>query len=397
VRVIEELIRSKKGFSKLIVKPCGEIKGKVSISGAKNSALPLLAGSLLTEELVLDNFPFLLDTLFALKILELLGKEVKIYPSSKRVVIKGNISSYRVPYEFSSLFRGSVLFLGGLLGAIGKAEVAHPGGCSIGSRPVDQHLKFFESLGAKVSIEEGYIKVKFPEGASSKKFKFDLITVTGTENALLSLAFLPGEYILENVALEPEVFDLISFLKKLGIEIEHNNRNFKVFVPPKGSLKRKVTHRVIPDRIEAGTFAVIGALLGNPLRIENVEISHLGSILEKLTLTGAKIKVFDNTLEVYRVNDRPFPLEIETEPYPGFPTTKNTLLAKEYFEGNFSPISEKDYIDILVWSIKNLPENISIQRMTAGIDTLLAPKWCKYKNEQMSHIIKALKANGVKV
>jgi UDP-N-acetylglucosamine 1-carboxyvinyltransferase len=320
VSVIEELIRSKKGFSKLIVKPCVEIKGKISISGAKNSALPLLAASLLTKELILDNFPFLLDTLFALKILEILGKEVEIYPTLKKVVIRGDISSYRVPYELSSLFRGSVLFLGGLLGTIGKAEVAHPGGCSIGSRPIDQHLKFFENLGGRVLIEGGYIKVNLPERAKNRKFKFDIVTVTGTENALLALTFLPGEYILENVALEPEVLDLISFLKKLGIGITQIGRTFKVFVPPKGRLRTKSTHKVIPDRIEAGTFAVIGALLGNPLRIENVEPEHLRNVLEKLTLAGAKINFFENSLEVYRIEDRPLSLEIETEPYPGFPT-----------------------------------------------------------------------------
>jgi len=320
VGFLDRLIETKKGFSKLVVKPCKEIRGKVSISGAKNSALPLLVASLLTEELVLENFPFLLDTLFGLKILELLGKEVEIFPSSKRVVIRGDISSYRVPYELSSLFRGSVLFLGGLLGAIGRAEVAHPGGCAIGSRPVDQHLKFFQTLGGDITVERGYIKVKLPKRVKENRFKFGVVTVTGTENALLSLAFLPGEYILENVALEPEVFDLVSLLRELGIRIEHQNRTFKISVPPREGLKRKLTHRVIPDRIEAGTFAVIGALLGNPLKVENVEPSHLGVILNLLTEAGADIRVNKNILEVYRVGDRPLPLEIETEPYPGFPT-----------------------------------------------------------------------------
>ena len=304
-------------FKYLKVRPCKEIKGSVSVSGAKNSALPLLAASLLTEEVELNNFPILLDTLYALKILQALGKEIALSGNSVR--IEGKISSVKVPFELSSLFRGSILFLGGLLGATGKAEVTYPGGCSIGSRPIDQHLKFLETLGADISVESGYIKVKLPSEPAVREFTFDVITVTGTENALLTLARFKGEFELHNVALEPEVIDLIEFLKKLGVEIIFKGRSIRLYVPPNGLKKGKVLHKVIPDRIEAGTFLVIGALLGNPLKVKNLEPNHLEAVISKLKEVGVKLKIQKDSVEVYRKE----PLKaitLETAPYPGFPT-----------------------------------------------------------------------------
>ncbi len=303
-----------------MVKPCGEVKGEVTVSGAKNSALPLLASALLVEELILENFPLLLDTLYALKILKTLGKEVELNPTLKRVRIYGEIKRVKVPYELSSRFRGSILFLGGLLGAKGEAVISHPGGCAIGARPIDQHLKFLSHLGANLTIEGGYINASLPKGVRNSQFAFDLVTVTGTENALLTLAGLEGEFTLDNVALEPEVFDLIDFLRKLGLQIQTYGRTLKISVPPKGRLKRRVTHRVIPDRIEAGTFLVLGALLGNPLKVSGLNTDHLGVLFEKLKEAGVSLKILSPTeVEVFRALP-PKGLFIETAPYPGFPT-----------------------------------------------------------------------------
>ena len=320
MEVLDKFVNSYRGFRRLLVKPCKGISGEVSISGAKNSALPLLAASLLVEDLTLENFPFLLDTLYALKILKFLGKEIEIYPDQKRVRIYGDITSTRVPLELASLFRGSILFLGGLLGSVGQASVAPPGGCPIGSRPIDQHLKFAEYLGATIDSEEGYILVDLRTRAKRGDFTFDLITVTGTENALLALAGIEGEHTLRNVALEPEVLDLVNFLRKVGLEIETYGRTMKVKVPPKGNLKKKVSYRVIPDRIEAGTFLVLGGLLGEPLRVKNLNVDHLGAVIEKLIQIGVKVNILSpSEVEVFRAETLRG-VEIETAPYPGFPT-----------------------------------------------------------------------------
>ncbi|NPB05838.1 MAG: UDP-N-acetylglucosamine 1-carboxyvinyltransferase [Aquificae bacterium] len=300
------------------VRRCDGLKGEVRVSGAKNAALPLLAASLLVERFELENFPVLLDTLYALRILELLGREVELLPG--RVSVKGGISSVRIPYEISSLFRGSLLFLGGLLGAVGRAEVAHPGGCAIGSRPIDQHLKFLSHIGAEVELEGGFVKVKLPPEPKARAFTFDLITVTGTENALLTLAGLRGEFELHNAALEPEVLDLVEFLKKLGLEVEVKGRSFLVRSPGRENLKREVSHRTIPDRIEAGTFLVAGALLGEPLTVKGLEVSHLGAVLEKLREAGAEPEVLSPSEVRIRRVERPRALEVQTAPYPGFPT-----------------------------------------------------------------------------
>ena len=317
---LDELLERLRSRRRLLVKGCSYLKGTVEISGAKNSALPLLAASLLVEELTLENFPVLLDTLYALKILEKLGKNIELDLNRKRVRLYGNIQSTKVPYELSSLFRGSILFLGGLLGSAGKATVSYPGGCAIGSRPVDQHLKFLTRIGANLEIEKGYISVNLPSRPKAGLFSFDLITVTGTENALLTLSGMEGEYRLLNVALEPEVLDLVNFLREIGVKIETEGRVFKVSVPPKGSLKRRVTYRVIPDRIEAGTFLVIGALLGEPLRVVNLNVEHLGSVIEKLVQSGVTLKVvLPSEVEVCRAETLKG-LYIETAPYPGFPT-----------------------------------------------------------------------------
>ncbi len=316
MRFTDFLIKEWLNFYRLRVKRCPAIKGKVRVSGSKNAALPLLAASLLTESLELKNFPLLLDTLYALKILEFLGKRVEIEESTVRV--EGNVTSFRVPYEIASLFRGSILFLGGLLGALGRAEVAHPGGCAIGARPIDQHLKFLKNLGCQFEVVEGYIRVELPKEVKSRSYTFDVITVTGTENALLTLAGLEGEFELHNVAIEPEVLDLVEFLKGLGMEIELEGRSIRIYNPR--SFKERATHGVIPDRIEAGTFLVIGALLGEPLRVEGLNVKHLGAVLEKLKESGAKVEVKDDTTVEVRRGERPKALNIETAPYPGFPT-----------------------------------------------------------------------------
>jgi UDP-N-acetylglucosamine 1-carboxyvinyltransferase len=319
VETLESLIRRMNSYRRMYIKHCESVKGSIFISGAKNSALPLLAASLLTEELTLENFPFLLDTFYGLEILKRLGKDIEVDCRTHKVKVSGSVKDIKVPFEISSLFRGSVLFLGGLLGSSGRAKVSYPGGCAIGSRPIDQHLKFLEHIGASLEVEGGYIKAVLPKKPKNRNFTFDLITVTGTENALLTLAGIEGEFTLENVALEPEVEDLVNFLRKLGVHIETEGRTLNISSPGRGNLKKKLTYKVIPDRIEAGTYLVLGALLGEPLEVKDLEPNHLGVVIQKLTEAGAKLEVHGNSVKIWRAESLK-PLHIETAPYPGFPT-----------------------------------------------------------------------------
>jgi UDP-N-acetylglucosamine 1-carboxyvinyltransferase len=320
VQELEKLITQLRKFTTLRVSNCREIVGEVSISGAKNSALPLLAASLLVEELILENFPILLDTLYGLKILQNLGKEIVLFPKSNKVIIRGKLKENKVNNHLASLFRGSILFLGGLLGSVGKAQIAQPGGCPIGKRPIDLHLKFLQSVGCQIEQVGAFITVKLPKKPKRREFSFEKITVTGTENALLTLTALEGEFILKNVALEPEVLDLVSFLRKLGIRIETSGRTFKIFVPSKGKLKTKEVHRIIPDRIEAGTFLVLGALLGEPLKVKNLNVNHLGAVIEKLQETGVNLKIVSPSEVIVYKSSLTGNNYLETQPYPGFPT-----------------------------------------------------------------------------
>jgi len=280
----------------------------------------------------------------------------------------------------ASLFRGSILFLGGLLGAVGKAIVPPPGGCPIGSRPIDQHLKFVEHLGADVDFENGYISVKLRARAKRGDFSFDLITVTGTENALLTLAGIEGEHILRNVALEPEVLDLVNFLREVGINVETYGRTMKIGVPPKGKLKSRLTYRVIPDRIEAGTFLVLGGLSGEPLRVKNLNVDNLGAVIEKLTQSGVRVNILSpSEVEVFRAETLRG-IDIKTAPYPGFPTDMqaqfmamlsvaegDSVIVERIFENRFKHAFE----------LQKMGANIAVKGNTAlvrGVESLKGAK-----------------------
>jgi UDP-N-acetylglucosamine 1-carboxyvinyltransferase len=320
---IEALIKRTKNFH-LKIYPCKKIKGKtVEISGSKNASLPLIASTLLfSNEIRLRNFPFLLDTFYALEIARSLGKRITIDREKKEVRISGKIHNWIIPSTYASLFRGSILFLGGVLSAKGKVIAVQPGGCPIGKRPIDIHLDFLKALGGKIEIRENFIKVSLPDKTALKNYRFKLITVTGTENALLLLSRYKGEFLLENIALEPEIFDLLNFLQKYGYDyILYPNRKLLFISRGRGkNVFTVVEHNIIPDRIEAGTFLVLGNLLGNPLIIKNLNVEHLTKVISLLKQSGAKIKIRNkNTVEIYSTkNIRP--LNIKTEPYPGFPT-----------------------------------------------------------------------------
>jgi len=292
------------------------LKGEVTISGAKNAVLPAIAACLLTKEKVhLSNVPMVKDVETILTLLQELGAEYQLKKKSLEIEIK-NITSARAPYKLVRAMRASILVLGPLLARKGKAIVALPGGCAIGTRPVDLHINGLQKL-ANITIEHGYIvaEAKKLKGA---EIEFDKKTVTGTENLVMAACLAKGETVLKNCALEPEVSSLCELLVKMGARIDGLGEET---IRIKGVEELSgAHHRIIPDRIEAGTFMVASALTRGDLILKEVESAHLESIIDKLTISGAKVeKISRNSLRVIG-SEEIKPQDIITAPYPGFPT-----------------------------------------------------------------------------
>ncbi len=305
-------------LEKFVIKGGKRLKGRVRISGAKNSALPLLAASILSDEgLILENVPDVADVRTMLKALELLGVKHSFDRDKNRIEIdSSSVKPVEIPYDIIRRMRASVLLMGPLLARFKKAYVYTPGGCAIGARPIDLHIEAFKKLGADYRVKEGYSILK------TRKLKgnfiyFDRVTVTGTENVVMASVFADGETIIENAAIEPEVVDLCHCLVKMGAKIEGiGTKNLKI----QGVKKlEKVNHKVIPDRIEAGTFVIAAAVTNGKVEIENVNPSHLDSFLSKVKDAGVSLEVSENKILV-EGGAVIKPVDIETSPYPGFPT-----------------------------------------------------------------------------
>ncbi|MCS6875945.1 MAG: UDP-N-acetylglucosamine 1-carboxyvinyltransferase [Aquificaceae bacterium] len=292
------------------------LKGRVKVSGSKNASLPIIMASLLPREVsIIENVPDLLDTLTAFELIKSLGASVD-FQNGVATIDARYLRDYKAPDEMVRRMRASVLVMGPLLAKFGKAVVSMPGGCSIGVRSIDQHLKVFEKGGANIEVKHGYIHLQVDK-IKPVEHTFEVITVTGTENALMFLSGCERRSLLRNIALEPEVMDLVDVLKKMGVEIEIEDRTAVI----RGSSELKsFKHTVIPDRIEAGTLMVAGFLTGGEVVLENTRVEHLGSVIEKLREAGAQVELLSlNSLRVKRDGDIK-PLVISTAEYPGFPT-----------------------------------------------------------------------------
>jgi UDP-N-acetylglucosamine 1-carboxyvinyltransferase len=325
------------------------LEGKVRVSGSKNATLPILFATILTkEECLIEDAPQLSDVENARQLLETLGARTYRKNSSIKVD-PSEISRFNTPEDVVRKMRASILAMGPLLGRFSKAKVSLPGGCSIGSRPIDQHLKFFERAGARVKVKGGFVHLKV-ERKKPVDFTFDLITVTGTENALLYLSSVEGRSVLRNIALEPEVMDLIHVLKKMGADISIEGREAVILGNPE---LRGFHHRVIPDRIEAGTLMVACAATGGEILLENVVEAHLGAVLQKLREYGTSVEEVSPGITRVIQKGGGVPLDIETSEYPGFPTDMQaqfcTLLSvtsgrsrvvENIFENRFQHVSE---------------------------------------------------------
>jgi UDP-N-acetylglucosamine 1-carboxyvinyltransferase len=295
---------------RLVIEGGIPLRGEVRVSAAKNAALPLLAASLLSAEpVVLENVPRLADIATIRALLERLGTEIEDR-DGHTVVRTPALQSIEAPYDLVSTMRASVLVLGPLLARAGRARVSLPGGCAIGARSIDLHLKGLERLGAEVTLSQGYIEARAAR-LKGARIVFDLVTVTGTENLMMAASLAEGTTILENAAREPEIPDLARLLTAMGARI-HGAGTERIEiegVPDLGGAR----HRIIPDRVEAGTFLVAGAITGGDVTVRDVVPAHLSAVLSKLEETGADhVRV--------RMTGRPRPTDVVTNPYPGFAT-----------------------------------------------------------------------------
>ncbi|OAM28959.1 UDP-N-acetylglucosamine 1-carboxyvinyltransferase [Eikenella sp. NML01-A-086] len=303
-------------MDKLKITGNGPLHGEIVISGAKNAALPLMCAGLLTEDILhLTNVPMLADVKTTHKLLQGMGAEVESDGVSEFKINGGTVSNTCAPYELVKTMRASILVLGPTLARFGEAEVSLPGGCAIGSRPVDQHLKGLETMGAEIVIEHGYVKAR--GRLKGARVVMDMVTVGGTENLLMAATLAEGTTVLENCAVEPEVVDLAECLVKMGAKISGIGTPSMTI---EGVEKlHSCTHSVVPDRIEAGTFLCAVAMTGGQVRLQNAAPKTMEAVLDKLVEAGAEIQTGENWIDI-KMTQRPKAVDVRTVPHPGFPT-----------------------------------------------------------------------------
>ncbi|MDX8399802.1 MAG: UDP-N-acetylglucosamine 1-carboxyvinyltransferase [Gallionellaceae bacterium] len=303
-------------MQKLAIQGGNPLRGEVRISGAKNAALPIMCAGLLTaDDLHLDNMPDLHDVATMRELLEQMGVSA-VHGQGALTLCGANIDKLEAPYDMVKTMRASVLVLGPLVSRFGEARVSLPGGCAIGSRPVDLHIKGLQAMGAEVHIEHGYIHANAKRLHGARIF-FDIVSVTGTENLMMAAVLADGVTVLENAAREPEVLDLANCLRAMGAQISGDGSDTITIV---GVEKlHGASHRIMPDRIESGTFLVAAAATGGSITLTDARADILDTVLEKLIETGAHIRV-DGELIHLEMNGRPKSVNFRTSPYPAFPT-----------------------------------------------------------------------------
>jgi UDP-N-acetylglucosamine 1-carboxyvinyltransferase len=303
-------------MQKLAIQGGIPLRGEVRISGAKNAALPIMCAGLLTAEtLKLSNMPDLHDVQTMRKLLEQMGVGVDL-GDGVMSLDGAQITKWEAPYDMVKTMRASVLVLGPLVARFGEARVSLPGGCAIGSRPVDLHIKGLQAMGAEITIEHGYIHAKAGRLKGARIF-FDLVSVTGTENLMMAAALADGVTVLENAAREPEVVDLANCLRAMGAQIEGDGTD-TITITGVASL-HGASHRIMPDRIESGTFLVAAAATGGSITLRETRADILETVLEKLSEAGAQIRVEGDSIHL-AMHGRPKAVNVRTAPHPAFPT-----------------------------------------------------------------------------
>lgn len=349
------------------------LAGRIRISGAKNAALPLMAASLLTDKPVtLTNMPYLADITTMAKLLAQHGVALTLPEAGNEgrelTLDAGRIHNFIAPYDIVRTMRASVLVLGPLLARFGKARVSLPGGCAIGTRPIDQHLKGLEHLGAKITLEDGYVEAAAPDGLKGGEVHFDMVSVGATENLLMAACLARGTTVLHNAAREPEIGDLAKLLTAMGARIEGIDSD-TLTIHGVASLQG-TRHRVLADRIETGTYLIMAAASGGELELQNADWHTSSALIEKLHDAGVQVDKTENGLRVKRANGKLNSVDIITEPYPAFPTDMQAqmmalLAMADGASGITETIFENRYMHVP--ELTRMGANISIKDRTAFI------------------------------
>jgi UDP-N-acetylglucosamine 1-carboxyvinyltransferase len=384
-------------MDKLLIQGGNRLHGDITISGAKNAALPILCAGLLTSgDVELSNVPNLHDVATILKLLGQTG--LKVTQDNDKVTLNGAaIDKLEAPYELVKTMRASILVLGPLLARFGQAKVSLPGGCAIGSRPVDQHIKGLQAMGAEITIEAGYIYAKCAK-LKGARIVTDMITVTGTENLLMAATLAEGETVLENAACEPEVTDLANLLVAMGAKIDGIGTN-RLVIQGVESL-HGAKHAVISDRIEAATFLCAVAATGGDITIRNTRVDIMDAALDKLREMGLQLTVGDNWIRA-QMDARPTPVTFRTTEYPGFPTDMqaqfmavNTIangasrVTETIFENRFMHVQEMNRLGAAIETDGNTA-------FIKGVEQLVgAPVMATDLRASASLVIAAMAARG---
>lgn len=338
-------------MDKLIVTGAGPLDGEVIISGAKNAALPILISSLLVDgKLTLSNVPHLQDITTTMSLLGYLGVEMEIDERMKICADASGLNQSRAPYDLVKTMRASILVLGPLVARLGHAEVSLPGGCAIGSRPVNLHIKGLEAMGAKVVIEDGYIKATCKRLQGARIF-MDMVSVTGTENLMMAATLAQGTTVIENAAREPEIVDLANCLNAMGAKVSGAGTS-ELVIEGVDSL-HDASHAVIADRIETGTYLVAGAATRGRVKARSTDATYMDAVLDKLVEAGADISIDGDSIELDMHGNQPKAVDIYTAPHPAFPTDMqaqfvamnsvaqgNSKVVENIFENRFMHVQE---------------------------------------------------------
>jgi len=386
-------------MNKLMINGGVTLDGDIRISGAKNAVLPILAATLLADgPATIENVPHLHDVTTTVELLGCMGVMVSIDEKLSVEVDSSTIENYTAPYHLVKTMRSSILVLGPLLARFGEAEVSLPGGCAIGSRPVDLHIKGLQDMGAEIDVSNGYIhaRAKRLKGA---RLVMDIVTVTGTENLMMAAALADGTTIIENAAREPEVVDLANFINAMGGKVSGAGTDT---ITIEGVEKLHGTrYRVLPDRIETGTFLVAAAITGGKIMVKDTDPTLLDAVIDKLRESGAKVEVGDDWISLDMQGKRPKAVNVRTAPYPAFPTDMqaqfaalNTIaegtatVVETVFENRFMHVQE----------LKRMGADIEIEGNTAiirGVEGLTsAPVMATDLRASASLIIAGLVASG---
>lgn len=386
-------------MEKLIISGGKPLSGSVLISGAKNAVLPILTATLLADGPVrIDNVPHLQDVTTTMGLLGRMGVSLTLNERMAIDIDASTIQEFVAPYDLVKTMRASILVLGPLLARFGHAEVSLPGGCAIGSRPVNLHLDGLKAMGADIKVDGGYIKAK-ANRLKGARLVMDVVSVTGTENLMMAATLAEGQTVIENAAREPEVIDLANFLNKMGAQIEGAGTD-RIVIEGVPSLKG-CSYNVLPDRIESGTFLIAAAISGGKVMLKQTDPTLLDAVLIKLEEAGANLSIGDNWIELDMKGNRPKAVSVHTAPYPAFPTDMQAqftalnavaegtgTITETVFENRFMHVQE----------MQRMGANIKVEGNTAiitGVEKLKgAPVMATDLRASASLILAGLVADG---